>query len=153
VPSEPWFRRLKRETLRPSVRASALIPLLVCSVGIFILSSIPGNRYPKVEFRFADKWMHFLMYLPLGLTAARYFWWKGKRHWLWPVAFGALYGALDEWHQRFVPLRSCSLADFETDLLAVCTATLIWRVAILTAKGRDFQKGSANQLDPVDCPL
>lgn len=34
---------------------------------------------------------------------------------VWPLAYGLLFGATDEIHQLWVPLRSCSLADWFAD--------------------------------------
>jgi VanZ family protein len=134
----------------PESRFSALWPLLFCAAGIFILSSIPGNHYPNLEVRFIDKWMHFLMYLPLGLCAVRYFWRIGKKGWLWPLGFGIIYGATDEWHQHFVPKRSCSLSDCITDIAAVATALCLWKIVMrLMPRDADADNG-ANRLDAVD---
>jgi VanZ family protein len=47
----------------------------------------------------------------------------------WALAMVALYGVSDEFHQSFVPHRSCSLSDWLTDLVGAGAAlTLAWWV-------------------------
>ncbi len=86
--------------------------------GIFYLSSRPGNEVGLPAPW--DKLAHFLAYALLGFLLA---WGLGKRR----TAFGlaALYGLLDEFHQRFTPGREVSLGDFLADALgAALGATL-----------------------------
>jgi len=50
--------------------------------------------------------------------------------WTVAVILTSLFGAFDEWHQSFVPTRTCSLWDWAADavgsLLAV-TAWIVWK--------------------------
>ena len=46
----------------------------------------------------------------------------------WPaVAITATFGALDEWHQYYVPNRSCDIWDWAADLTAAVLGVLVSR--------------------------
>jgi len=85
---------------------------------LFIFSSIPGNEYPEVRFPGADKIVHIILYLIVGLLASIYYLPHGYRKWV-PLAFGILFGVSDEVHQFFVSLRTFSLADLAADTAGV----------------------------------
>ena len=96
---------------------------------LFTLSSIPGDRYPRVDVRFADKYVHFLMFVPLGFALARAFS-TGTiqgRHTAFSHPVGrtiaatvatSVYGVTDELHQTLVPMRSCDVNDWIVDSAA-----------------------------------
>lgn len=94
------------------------LPLLGWCLLIFVLSSVPRDRYPSVNWSYADKLVHVALYFVLGLFAWLYF---QPRHVSLPVmfAFGVLFGASDEIHQIWVPLRTSSLADLLADTCGV----------------------------------
>lgn len=87
------------------------------------LSSLPsGPDLPAI-----DKIGHFVLY---GVLGAALGW--GRRmarlsipHWVL-VAVGSAYGALEEWHQSFVPGRSPELADFLVDAVGVTAGYVIF---------------------------
>ncbi|MBX7246812.1 MAG: VanZ family protein [Candidatus Sumerlaeaceae bacterium] len=117
-----------------------LFPILWMLV-IFILSSIPGDRYPRVDIPNADKGMHALLYLPVGWLFARATageWWRQR--WIGlviAVVAGCVFGATDEIHQIWTPHRECSMADWVVDCAAVGVGALLWwasEVTILRAK-------------------
>lgn len=60
----------------------------------------------------------------------------GPRPWRFVamVALGWLYAASDEWHQSFVPGRTCELADWLVDAAAVLAAVVV--LALLERRGR-----------------
>ncbi|MGI8908579.1 MAG: VanZ family protein [Candidatus Sumerlaeaceae bacterium] len=93
------------------------MPVLAWALLLFILSSVPGNNYPEVGWRFADKWVHFALYTPFGILLARWLElrWRGSA----AVLAGWVYGATDEMHQLWVPRRSCDFADWMIDAIAV----------------------------------
>ncbi len=85
-------------------------PLLV-AVAIFAASS--QSRIAAPGFAHADKAGHFLVYGLLATLLARLG--RGPRAlWLALLATSA-YGASDEWHQYFVPGRSCDVMDWLAD--------------------------------------
>lgn len=92
-----------------------------------MLSSIPGNRYPKVYIPNADKGVHAFLFWPLGWLLARSLhgnvWWR--------TAAGALvacaaYGLSDEVHQIWVPFRTFSWADWTVDCIASGVGIAAW---------------------------
>ena len=93
-------------------------------IAIFILSSIPGDQFPEIQFKLADKIVHFFIFGILGLLLARSinntvnpFW--NDRYILWSVLIGIVYGLVDEWHQMYIPGRYTSLSDWIADFLGV----------------------------------
>ncbi len=88
---------------------------------LFMLSEL--RVIPPVARSFflpSDKVVHFSLYLALGalLAWARHMGGKGIPH-AALVAAGAAYGALDEWHQSFVPGRSPDGLDWLADTAGV----------------------------------
>lgn len=91
---------------------------------IFVLSSIPGDQLPEIQFRLADKIAHFFIFGILGFLLARSIritinpFWK-NRYVLWSILIGIVYGLVDEWHQMYVPGRYTSLSDWIADFLGI----------------------------------
>lgn len=96
-----------------------------------MLTSIPGRDVPSVGIPHVDKVVHVLLYAVLGLLVARA---------LRPAdpsrrpALGALlvalvavalFAALDEWHQQWVPGRSTDVLDWYADLAGGTFALLL----------------------------
>jgi hypothetical protein len=99
----------------------ARIPVLVLMALSFYLSSRSTFR-SMPSFRFADKIVHFVYF---GAIAACWAWWFPPRSWkqhrlrnvLLCVLFTSAYGVIDEFHQFFVPGRSCDPFDWIADTL------------------------------------
>jgi VanZ family protein len=115
-------------------RYERILPAVGWTLLIAVLNSIPGNHYPEVNIRFADKWVHTILYIPIGLLYARMFLNGMKGHSravLISVLAGISLGALDELHQQWIPLRSCSLSDWIVDVISVTAGVMafyaIWR--------------------------
>ena len=84
---------------------------------ILILTSIPGSHIPPLPLRNFDKIVHFAIYGVLGFLTARA-WANGSRATavaLLALALVSCFGALDEWHQQFIPQRSMDLLDWAAD--------------------------------------
>ena len=88
---------------------------------IFSFSSIPGSA-AKLDIPYIDKLFHFVEYFILGAMLARAF----SRSIVNPVyryifiasiLIGSIYGATDEFHQRFTPGRSCDIFDLLSDIV------------------------------------
>lgn len=83
---------------------------------MLVATSIPNPPVPA-GVAGLDKVVHFGMY---GVLAALLVWvWSGRRPTA-TVVLGTLlavsaYGALDEWHQQFIPGRSMELGDWLAD--------------------------------------
>ncbi len=101
---------------------------------IFVSSSQAVVVAPPVV---SDKAVHGGVYGLLGLLLLRALAsaeWRGVtvRAVLLAVAIAAVYGALDEWHQSFVPDRTAEWADVVADAAGACLATgLAWTCGII----------------------
>ncbi len=101
---------------------------------IFYLSSLshPDEDLPSWFGAVNDKVIHTVEYGVLGILLYRAFrwaawpWWAANAWWL-AILGAVLYGATDEIHQSFVPLRSADLADLAADTVGALTLTLGWR--------------------------
>lgn len=113
APPTDWFR---------------FLPVTLVMGIIFFLSHQPGGSFSLPDIVNIDKVLHCLVYTALGLAAlfALQPSWR-QQH---PVASGfgvvlfcLFYGITDEFHQSFVPGRSCDIFDVLADttggLLAV----------------------------------
>lgn len=129
----PWVRRVLRGI---SLFAPPLLELAL----IFYLSSQsrPLSFLPDRFFTY-DKVLHFLEYGVLGALLARAASGAGARP-RWSVilaaAAGSGYGATDEWHQSFVPGRSCDPFDWTTDIVGALAGAA---VAVLLLRTRGAQ--------------
>lgn len=94
--------------------------VLYCAL-IFVLSSIPGDNFPEVDFEFSDKIVHVIIY---AILFALFFYYLNnqvksvKLQTFSPefaLLFTLLYGVSDEVHQYFVPNRSCEFYDWIAD--------------------------------------
>jgi VanZ family protein len=101
-------------------------------LAIFIQSSIGSLELPDFGFDFMDKVFHFFVFGVLGVLTAR-----GLRnvknrrisdnYLSFTLLICAIYGALDEIHQYFVPGRHFSLGDMIADILGVIVLGLVYK--------------------------
>lgn len=101
---------------------------------IAVSSHIPGEMMPRMPFEDADKAAHIAVYLVLGVlgvgAVARL-----RPDWPRPLVgstalvVGAVFGALDELHQSYVPGRNMSMEDWLTNLLGLALAVIVARAA------------------------
>jgi hypothetical protein len=103
---------------------------------IYYLSSRPPDQIPGVDMfsglgDLRDILGHASIYLILGVALLGCVWsWADQRRYqlrwtILPLAFGAVYGLLDEFHQSLVPGRSASALDVLTDSAGVMTGVLL----------------------------
>ncbi len=101
----------------PLTRAKLWIPPLLYMALIFELSS-ESNPLPEVTAHVWDKALHTTEYAGLALLLCRAFVGEGLG-WLAALVVAvlvtSLYGASDEWHQAFVPLRDPDVHDWFAD--------------------------------------
>ncbi|NTW49765.1 MAG: VanZ family protein [Chlorobiales bacterium] len=110
-------------------------PAILAALTIFVLSSIHGDSFPKVESMFAmDKLVHSVMYAGFTFVINHAFYHQNrysylKQNWIICSMLAAiLFGISDETHQFFVPHRSCDVMDLNADLLGIFFATFVfWR--------------------------
>ena len=107
-------------------------PLLWAGVIIFA-TSMPSDLVPRQVSTF-DKAAHFSMYAVLAgllthhLTEIT----SRGRAALIAIAIAVTFGAIDEWHQQYIPGRSTELADWRADSLGAVTGALL--VAFVTRR-------------------
>jgi VanZ family protein len=89
-------------------------------VAIFHFSS-ESDPLPMLTEHVWDKVLHTIEYTGLGVLVFRALWGEGLGWWqsaVLTVAVVSGYGASDEMHQSFVPMRSADVMDWLTDSLA-----------------------------------
>jgi VanZ family protein len=129
---------------RPLARAlRAGWPALAWAGLIFYLSSLSHPLPVAVPIRHFDKLLHLGAFGILGGLLARGLLQAGQRAWLALLAavlIASLYGALDEFHQSFVPGRDADPWDWGADtagaLLGAAAA-----VRLLSRKSRASIRG------------
>ncbi len=107
-----------------------IAPAVLWALFIFFLSNQSGDSFPKPSIPFADKIVHLVLYGTFGLLVARA--WGFGRPISWKIAALCLltviaYGATDEFHQRFIPERSCDIRDWFADLTGAVLGILFWK--------------------------
>ncbi len=126
---------------RPSGSSRALVlwgPVALYALAIFIESSI--SQVPALPSGFTDKDGHGLLYAGLAvlvLRAASGATWDGVslRAAAAAVAFAAVYGITDEFHQWFVPGRTADVNDWVADCTGAATGVaVVWLIARVVRK-------------------
>ncbi|HRE41526.1 MAG TPA: VanZ family protein [Ignavibacteria bacterium] len=101
---------------------------------IFIQSSIPGNNFPNLDFDFADKIIHFLIFAVLALlffiSLKNQFKYVKLKHYApeFALLFSILYGISDEIHQKFTPGRFPDLYDVIANSLGALFVYIIIKI-------------------------
>ena len=108
-------------------------PVFAWALVIFCLSSIPGRNIPRVDIPHADKLVHFSEYLILSLLTARAFLRTAAnislaKTVILSIIILSLYAAFDEWHQNFVPDRTCDIFDFSADFIGLSTGAILYGI-------------------------
>lgn len=112
----------------PAIAAAVLAALWAAL--LFWLSSRP-DPLPALTTRLSDKVLHFVAYgtlaalLRAALATPRRAPWRAL---LLAVVLASLYGASDEWHQWFVPGRSCDVRDWVADTLGAAAGAAVAEV-------------------------
>lgn len=110
---------------------------------ILLLTSIPGSDIPHVgflSFHASDKLVHATMYGIFAWLATRALTRSGQpllRSILLVILGIMVFGALDEWHQQFIPGRSMDLFDWLADLSGATIGTIVAIVAAGTRERRE----------------
>jgi len=123
------------------------LPALAWAALIFFLSA--QSELPEVMDAFVarDKLAHAAAYAVLTLLllwGARFP--RDRAAWGW-VLLAVLYGALDEVHQRFVPLRHADVFDLLADALGAVTVGLarLQLEAVFAQAGRLLQRAQRSR--------
>lgn len=91
-------------------------PPLAWAALILVVTSVPLPPGPAGPPG-ADKVLHFALYCVLGLLVVRATPSPSWRALFIPVLAIALFGGIDEWHQRFVPGRFADTSDWLADAI------------------------------------
>lgn len=113
-------------------------PPVAWAILIFLASSIPQHAFPQYRIFSQDKLIHMGVFAVLSFLVYRAFRLKRRSApistavWV-TLVICAVYGALDEFHQLYVPGRSCDVYDLIADVLG---AGLVLAVAFLWERRR-----------------
>lgn len=91
-----------------------------------MMTSVPKELIPGQVSRL-DKPVHFSMYAVLGWLLARQVQVPASR-WAAPAVallIASGFGAIDEWHQQFIPGRTTDHADWQADTLGAAAGALV----------------------------
>ncbi len=106
------------------------LPPLVYMAVIFHFSS-ESDPLPTVTAHVWDKLLHLSEYAVLAALLCRAFRGEGAG---WPTAIlfalvtTSFYGASDEWHQSFVPLRTSDVRDWLADTIGGAVGAGLYRL-------------------------
>ena len=116
--------------LSVSRRAALWLPPIVYMIAIYHFSS-ESQPLPSLTERVWDKLLHLAEYGGLAALVCRALLGEGLG-WLAAIAgaivAASLYGASDEWHQSFVPMRDASVRDWLADTLGGTAGALVYGV-------------------------
>jgi VanZ family protein len=119
-------------------KALFFLPAFLYYSLIFIVSSRSVNL--KEYIPFMDKVIHLMEFAILGFLLSfgcflslKY---RLKAKAYLTLLSGALLGALDEFHQYFVPARSAEILDWVADVLGILLGLLIFISLFRRAKGK-----------------
>jgi VanZ family protein len=115
-------------------------PPVAQMIAIFIFSS--QENLTEVPGGFTDHQGHFIGYALLAILLVRALasaTWRGvgTRAVVLAIAIALLYGASDEFHQRFVTGRSATVDDWIADALGAIAGSLAVLVIALVLRRRD----------------
>jgi VanZ family protein len=130
--SSNFFLGLGQVILKENMgyRSLRYVPAPLIAVSIWILSSMSTLPVPEMGIRLMDKILHAVAFGILAFALSFYFplqAWK-KRPWrsaLLVVLITASYGAIDEFHQSFVPGRDMSVFDWLADITGATVVMLV----------------------------
>ena len=121
------------------------VPFLVICGVIFWLSSLSHPPIPSfMKFHNGDKVMHavaffcvgFAAVLPLAFRKTLFTFWVFVRG----LALAAVYAALDEVHQAYVPMRDSSYLDFSADIFGATLGVFTFWVMMSLIRRGEKQK-------------
>ncbi|MCP4633964.1 MAG: VanZ family protein [candidate division Zixibacteria bacterium] len=105
-------------------------PAVVYAALIVTLSSIPRLTAPDIGFRPSDKLLHFMEYFIFGILWMRVFKLSVKSGripiYLILIIYSVIFAGLDEFHQKFVPMRKMDFWDFVADITGILAAAGIF---------------------------
>jgi len=109
------------------------IVLIIWTILMLTLSSLPDFQAPDLFPKYSDKIVHLIEY---GIWATLFLLMlkqEGRINNLLGVfvtvlLFGAILGVFDEVHQSFISGRSMDLYDFFADIIGITAAIIVFRI-------------------------
>lgn len=123
------------------------LPFALWAALIFLTSSIPGRSIPKIDIPYADKVVHFVIFLVFCALTDRAIRFQGRfpilsrYHLVFSVIITIAYGVLDEGHQLFVPNRDASLRDLAADAVGAALYVLLFLALSRRFQGKQQAAG------------
>ena len=117
------------------------VPVVIYMVAIFHFSS-ESNPLPVLTEHVWDKILHTVEYTGLAVLIFRAVWGEGAsvvQAAIATVILVSAYGASDEWHQLFVPMRSSDVFDWMTDTFAGVIGAAGCSAALMLLNRRERQ--------------
>ena len=123
-----------------------------------ILTSVGAQYFHMFKFiiKYSDKLEHFMLFFVFGillrLTAShsRYFSIKNNAM-LLAIAVGIGYGALDEVHQIFVPMRSPSVYDLFADAAGIICSQIFFAIGVWMYARLQNSRNRQDDRDRSEC--
>ena len=105
-------------------------PPFLWSILILSLTSIPNLQVTAPKG--SDTWAHFLVYAILGVLTARAAELTPRRVLLLLIVIAgvSLFGAIDEWHQSFIPGRFPDVRDWIADSVGGAAGAALFTFAM-----------------------
>lgn len=102
-----------RKSLRRAIRLVAAIAVILAGIGLYVLGAQPFavELFPPPW----DKLAHMMTFAVIGTATGLASGTRGWRLVLSCVAGAVVIGAMDEWHQMYLPGRSAGLDDLGAD--------------------------------------
>jgi VanZ family protein len=115
-------------------------PVILWGMLIFVISSLPGVSQPFTKIPYLDKVAHFFEYGVFAFLMSRAFYFSESkpriiRALVLSFIFCALFGALDEIHQLFIPGREQSVKDFFADIAGILAALTVFFIRYRSFSG------------------
>lgn len=129
-------------------RKQLLWPFLIAAL-IFLAST--RSQIASPEIRNTDKVAHFAVYGLLGTLVCRLG--RGWRGAGWALVLVSAFGATDEWHQSFVPGRSCDVFDWVADTLGAGLAVTAYAGWAWYRRLLEWPVAAARQLAGAQVPV
>lgn len=110
-----------------------LMPAIVLTVIMFVLSNIRYAILPDLNLSFTDKIAHFIEFYFYAITVIigfDSFDLPKTKLIKYSILWTAFWGIFDEVHQYFVPGRDCNLYDWLADLAGIFVAVLLIKYII-----------------------
>jgi len=111
------------------------IPFAVYWMILFTLTTLPGKDLPDIGI--SDKISHFTAYCGLAVFLNLFLLIQNKKEflkkkaWMFALLIGAVYAMIDEFHQLFIPGRSCDILDWSADVIGLLLGLLIVKILMI----------------------